>query len=46
MIKLLDHGYVNLIEYWGKGEAGLNEAAIIEAARQSTQGSFRGNEEK
>lgn len=41
-IKVLDHGYVKFIEAWGKGEAGIEEAGIIEAARQSTQGSFRG----
>jgi thymidylate synthase (FAD) len=38
---LLDHGYVRFIENWGIGDARLPEAAIIEAARQSTQGSFR-----
>ena len=47
-IKVLDHGYVRLIEDWGYGEdvpeKGLDgqETGIIEAARQSTQGSFRG----
>lgn len=41
-IKILDHGYVKYIEHWGKGLAGEDEAGIIEAARQSTQGSFRG----
>lgn len=41
-IKVLDHGYVRFVEAWGKGDAGVNEAGIIEAARQSTQGSFRG----
>jgi thymidylate synthase (FAD) len=40
-IKVLDHGYVKLIESWGHGLAGVPEAGIIEAARQSTQGSFR-----
>ena len=40
--KVLDNGYVKLIESWGSGEAGDAEAAIIEAAPQSTQGSFRG----
>src|SRR5688572_1581490 len=45
MIKVLDHGYVRFIEAWGKGDAGVNEAGIIEAARQSTQGSFRGWEQ-
>lgn len=42
MINVLDHGYVRHIESWGRGEAREPEAAIIEAARQSTQGSFRG----
>lgn len=41
-IKVLDHGYIRFIESWGKGDAGVPEAGIIEAARQSTQGSFRG----
>lgn len=42
-IKLLGgDGYIRLIETWGKGDAGEAEAGIIEAARQSTQGSFRG----
>lgn len=41
-IPLLDHGYIRLIETWGRGDANVPEAAIIEAARQSTQGSFRG----
>lgn len=41
-IAVLDHGYVKFIEDWGRGEAGIAEAGIIEAARQSTQGSFRG----
>lgn len=41
-IPLLDHGYVKLIETWGWGEIEVPEAGIIEAARQSTQGSFRG----
>src|SRR6478752_6448586 len=54
-INVLDHGYVRLIECWGTGEAGENEirkgspndyeCGIVEAARQSTQGSFRGWEE-
>lgn len=35
-------GYVRFVESWGRGDAGVPEAAIIEAARQSTQGSFRG----
>ena len=42
MIHVLDHGYVKHIESWGHGEIGLAEAGIIEAARQSTQGCFRG----
>jgi len=51
-IQVLDHGYVEFIEAWGTGEGGtpehdLNrepdfEVGIVEAARQSTQGSFRG----
>lgn len=59
-ISVLDHGYVELIECWGTGKAGVGaierfsnnfdsiekhpdfEVGIIEAARQSTQGSFRG----
>ena len=39
---VLDHGYVRFVESWGTGDAGVAEAGIIEAARQSTQGSFRG----
>lgn len=50
MIKVLDHGYVRLVEAWGTGDYGAAvnlvipdyECGIIEAARQSTQGSFRG----
>jgi thymidylate synthase (FAD) len=45
MIPVLDHGYVKHVESWGNGEAKEAEAAIIEAARQSTQGSFRGWEQ-
>lgn len=53
-IKVLDHGYVRFVEAWGHGDAGEHtrtdyrairnddECGIIEAARQSTQGSFRG----
>lgn len=42
-IDVLDHGYVRLVEAWGGGDHGDGtEAGIIEAARQSTQGSFRG----
>lgn len=37
MTKVLDHGYVKLVEQWGEREEG-----IIAAARQSTQGAFRG----
>lgn len=35
-IALLDHGYIKLIETWGSDER------IIEAARMSTDGAFRG----
>ena len=41
-LDVLDHGFVRLVETWGQGDAGLPEAGIIEAARQSTQGAFRG----
>lgn len=52
-IDVLDHGYVELIESWGRGRSGPQptdedeyrpdfEIGIIEAARQSTQGLFRG----
>lgn len=49
-ITVLDHGYVEFIESWGHGrevttdDAGRvdYEIGIIEAARQSTQGSSRG----
>lgn len=44
--KVLDHGYIRFVEDWGRGDAGEPEAGIIEAARQSTQGSFRGWEEQ
>lgn len=61
-IKVLDAGYVKLIEAYGHGLDGVgnnvirqnnqahnqdvdNEVGIIEAARQSTQGSFRGWDE-
>ena len=54
-INLLDHGYVEFIEAWGTGNAGKYEnrtepaadyeVGIVEAARQSTQGSFRGWEQ-
>ena len=36
MVKVLDHGYCKLIESWGSDEG------IIEAARMSTDGGFRG----
>jgi len=46
---VLDHGFVRLVEAWGTGDHGHGpedtpdfECGIIEAARQSTQGSFRG----
>lgn len=50
-IDVLDHGYVQFIEAWGVGTEGDMgedpdhwdyEVGIIEAARQSTQGNFRG----
>ena len=45
-IDVLDHGFVRLVESWGVGDAGYlpvdYECGIIEAARQLTQGSFRG----
>lgn len=34
--KVLDHGYVSLVEYWGSDER------VIESARMSTQKGFRG----
>lgn len=41
--KVLDHGFARLVEAWGGGDFGEGfEAGIIEAARQSTQGTFRG----
>ncbi len=43
--KILDHGYARFIESWGRGDADIPEAGIVEAARQSTQGSFRGWEQ-
>ena len=42
---VLDHGYVQLVECWGTGTSTGSsdfERGIIEAARQSTQGAFRG----
>lgn len=62
-IQVLDEGYVEFIESWGRGRAGSTmldespaarpgqmlppdyEVGIVEAARQSTQGSFRGWEQ-
>jgi thymidylate synthase (FAD) len=49
-MKVLDYGYVEFIEAWGHGkeltvhDTGFidHEIGIIEAARQSTQGNFRG----
>lgn len=41
-IQVLDKGYVKFVESWGVGMADVPEAGIVEAARQSTQGSFRG----
>ncbi len=43
-INVLDHGYVEFVEAWGHGKHGVEdmECGIIEAARQSTQGTFRG----
>lgn len=53
-IQVLDHGYVEFVEAWGLGKDGTQaetaafhddydyEVGIIEAARQSTQGNFRG----
>lgn len=52
-IQVLDHGYVEFVEAWGTGHSGKAgpepfegpedyEVGIIEAARQSTQGGFRG----
>ena len=51
-IDVLDHGYVQFVEAWGTGYDGVHscqmgesddyEVGIIEAARQSTQGNFRG----
>lgn len=50
-IQVLDKGFVRLVETWGGGDEQHkpeydgneeNEAGIIEAARQSTQGNFRG----
>ncbi len=35
-MKVLDHGYVKLVEHWGSDER------IVEAARMSTQKGFQG----
>lgn len=43
-IDVLDHGFARLVETWGRGDVDEAEAGIIAAARQSTQGSFRGRE--
>lgn len=51
--KVLDNGYLRFVEAWGHGDAGEDldmqqvdyEVGIVEAARQSTQGNFRGWEE-
>lgn len=39
---LLDHGYLRFVEDWGKGDAMIPEAGIIEAARMSTHKAFQG----
>lgn len=39
---VLDRGYLRYVEHWGKGDAGVDEAAIIEAARMSTNKGFNG----
>lgn len=39
---LLDHGYIKFVEAWGYGDSGRSEAAIIEAARMSTNKGFNG----
>lgn len=53
-IKVLDKGYLRFVEAWGHGDAGAvhedagewdYECGIVEAARMSTQGSFRGWEQ-
>ena len=41
-IEVLDKGFVRLVEFWGLGDSKEPEAGIIEAAKQSTQGNFRG----
>lgn len=41
--KVLNHGYIRCVEFWGGGDTKTsNECGIIEAARQSTQKSFQG----
>lgn len=51
-VQVLDYGYVELVEAWGQGSELVVdpsfqdfEKGIIEAARQSTQGNFRGWEQ-
>jgi thymidylate synthase (FAD) len=39
---VLDSGFLRDVEAWGHGDSADLEAGIIEAARQSTAGSFRG----
>ncbi len=57
MTQVLDHGYVKGVEFWGKGEIAKMhddeftaafdyECGIIEAARMSTSGAFRGWDKK
>lgn len=44
-IHVLDHGYLLFVEAWGRGldgSIGEYEVGIVEAARQSTQGGFKG----
>ncbi len=41
-LPVLDCGYLRVVETWGGGDCRMPEAGIIEAARQSTAGSFRG----
>lgn len=42
VLSVLDNGNVRCVEVWGRGDAGEMECGIVEAARQSTQGGFRG----
>lgn len=39
-IPLLGGGYIRFVEDWGRGDAQIAEAGIVEAARQSTQKGF------